>query len=413
MDTVITPPTKKARHWQIALIVAVVGLVAWLMATPNATTSVKATDIWIGQVKRGDMALSVAGYGSLKSRHPRLLAAQSAGTVEDILFKPGAVVTRDDVILRLSDPQVSLALRSAELDLQRIKNEYQQLKINQGRETLSQQAQFEQLMAELESAELEVTAQQPLYEEGIVSAIDYQRASLLQKQLKRRVALEQERLSQLATLQQSALTIAQSNIEAQQVIYQVTLQQFEALNVKAGIDGVVQSMTVELGQTVNLGQSLAMVGSTTDLFALVNIPQSQLQQIKLHQHASIDTRTGTIEGQVVRINPIIVDGTVEVEVELTGALTANARPELNIQGSIDTGTRSNVLFINKPINASRFSTSTLYRLTDEGSSAEKINVQFGAETHDTIEVVSGGDANQRFILSDMSRWNEHQTITIL
>ncbi len=413
MDTVITPPTRNMRFWPLAILITAILFVIWLAITPNSTTAVKATDIWIGKITRGDMALSVAGYGSLKSRQPRLLAAQSTGTVEEILLKPGAQVTRDDVILRLSDPQVSLALRSAELDLQRIKNQYQQLKINQGRETLSQQVQFEQLKAELESAELEVTAQQPLFSQGIVSAIDYQRAVLLQKQLQRRLSLEQQRLAQLETLQQSELTIAKSNIDAQQEIYAVARQQFESLDVRAGIDGVVQSMNVELGQTVSLGQSLAMVGSTTDLYALINIPQSQLQQVKLGQTASIDTRAGAIEGEVMRINPIVVDGTIEVEVTLNGPLTANARPELNIQGSIDTGSRNNVLLINTPINGASFSSSQLYRVSDDGSTAEKVNVTFGAKTHDTIEVVSGGDAEQRFILSDMSRWNEHQTITIL
>jgi len=65
------------------------------------------------------------------------------------------------------------------------------------------------------------------------------------------------------------------------------------------------------------------------------------------------------------------------------------------------------------MNTKQGSQSKLYRLDEDGQSALATTLQFGAETKDTIEIVSGASVNQRFILSDMSRWQDHEKIAIV
>lgn len=414
MDVILEKKNQFSFNKNAALAVTIVlALVIWLLVQPNAATKVAAADIWVGQVKQGDLQQSVTGFGKLKSKETRLLTAYSNATVEEIVLKPGAIVQPDSVILKLFDPKIEQAVKDAKRALTQSKNQFLQLKINQKRELLSQQSSIEVLRSSLESADLEVKAQSQLIQEGIVSNIDYQRQLLEQRQLTRRLKIEKQRTEQLQELHKANLAIAQSNIASQQEAFTLVKQTQQRLIIKAGIDGVMQSLSVELGQSVNSGQQLALVGSMSQLYALVNIPQANMQHVEMAQAVTIDTRAGLITGNVSRVEPIITNGSIQVEVTLTGELTANARPELNIAGTISTGTLSNVLYLQKPINSKPDSEAIMFRVDGSESNAFATPLQFGAETKDTIQIVSGASVNQRFILSDMSRWQDQTAITIV
>jgi len=414
MDVIIKKKTYGTKQ-KVSIVVLAVGVLLslWLVLQPSANIRVPAADIWIGEVKRGDLQQSVSGFGRLKSKETRLLTAYSNATVEEILLKPGAIVTPNSVLVKLFDPQIEQSVRNAQRLLTQINNQYLQLEINQKRELLSQESTLEVLRSSLESAKLEVTAQSQLIEQGIVSNIDYQRRLLEQQQLTRRLDIETQRIEQLKELHAANLAIAKSNIDAQEEALSLVKQTQDRLTVRAGIAGVMQSLSVELGQSVNAGQELALVGSKDELYALINIPQANMQHVAMQQAVKIDTRAGVIEGKVSRVEPMVNNGSIQVEVMLTSALTNNARPELNISGTISTGTLKDVLYVQKPMNTKQGSQSKLYRLDEDGQSALATTLQFGAETKDTIEIVSGASVNQRFILSDMSRWQDHEKIAIV
>lgn len=413
MDVKVTQNKKSNRLKWASLSIILFSLILWLVLQPSGASKVNKNDIWTGTVQRGDLQLHVSTYGRLKSKTSRLLTAKSNATVDEIILKPGALVESGSVILKLTDPLISQALSEAKRSVNQSQNQFTQLEINQKRELLAQKAQLETLRSSLESAALEVNAQQQLIDKGIVSNIDYQRSLLEHRQLTRRLKIEQQRIEQLRALHIANLKIAQSSIDAQKEIQNVAQSQFHALTVTAGITGVVQSLSVEIGQSVSFGQQLALVGSTDQLYALLSVPQSTMQQVKLSQNVAIDTRGGIINGVVSRIDPVINNGSVEVEVVLNSALTHNARPELNIQGKINTGLRKNVLYINKPIGVEQDQSAHLFRLNQSIDEAKQIKLQFGAQTHDKIEIISGAKAAEQFILSDMSRWQAHSTLTLM
>ncbi|WP_125782994.1 HlyD family secretion protein [Pseudoalteromonas rubra] len=385
----------------VAVLVIVTG---WLLAQPTAQASLATGDAWIGEVRQGDLTISVAGFGQLKSRTPRLISAASEATVEEIVLRPGAEVTPRSVIMRLQDANLAQALKDAKRALQQAKDQYLQADINQQREMLSHQASLEILKSELESAELEVSAQAGLVEDGAVSKLDFQRSVLEHRQLKRRIEIEQRRIAQLQTLHQANLQLASSDIDAAEEAYGLIQHRVERLTVRAGITGVVQQLHVELGQSVPLGAQLALVGSTKDLYAQLQIPQAYAEQIKLGQSVQVNTRTDLIAGTISRINPMVQNGNIEVEVTLPAALPDSARPELNIEGTIHINTLKEALYIDKPVGAKAFSSATLYRIKPNTQQAQAIEVHYGAQTAQHIQLLSGAQPKQRFILSDMASY---------
>jgi multidrug resistance efflux pump len=407
-----TRPKTNIKQWLLGGAIAAIVISSFVLSSDHSA-QVPEADIWVGEVKQGDLQQTVGGFGRLKSKDTRLLTAYSAATVEEILLKPGALVTPNSVIARLVDPALAQSVKAAERMLTQTQNQLLQLQINQKRELLAQQSALEVMRSRQESAELEVSAQDQLAQQGVVSQLEFQRSLLEHRQLTRQVEFEEQRIAQLAELHAANIAIAQSNIDAQQEALDLVKQTESRLIIRAGIAGVLQSSSLELGQSVMPGQQLTLVGSMHDLYALLEIPQSNMQYVAVGQRVEVDTRNGIIQGEVSRVEPVVNNGTIQVEVTLTSGLTDNARPELNIAGTILTQKLENALYIQKPMNAAINSHSTLYRVDDDSDIAHATTLQFGAGTNDNIQIVSGAAVNQRFILSDMSQWEDHDTVAIV
>ncbi|KGJ97971.1 efflux RND transporter periplasmic adaptor subunit [Thalassotalea sp. ND16A] len=398
-------------------LIWVVGICAlsvfgWLALQPSGAHKVSRDNIWSAQVQQGDLAVQVQAYGKLKSKAQRLLTAPADAVVDEIVLKPGAIVTADTILLRLSNPEIEQQVKDTRRERENRLTNYRQLMINQQSELLSRQASLELLLSDLELAKLKVEAETPLVANGIISTINFKRSELEQRQLSRRYDIEQQRLAQLKQLHQENLLIAQDRIEQQNEQVAVLNQKYERLTVRAGIDGVLQSLPLELGQSVSFGQQLALVGSMDKLIATLTIPQSQMQKIQLQQDVSIDTRAGVVAGTVSRIDPVVVDGSIQVEVALSGELPKNSRPELNINGTIFTASLHDVYYLKKPVNAQPGGIGTLFKLQQDSSVAQAVDVTYGEETGEFIQILTGVNSGDSFILSDMSRWQDLTQITI-
>jgi len=404
--------TNQKAKWMIGAVLIVLIVSFWGFSQPSGAEKVASSQIWTDTVKRGDLALEVQGYGKLKSKQQRLLTAPANATVEEILLKPGSLVTKDSVIARLSNPKIAQQVKEAERNYNNAKARFLQTRLKQKRELLSYQALQEQLLSELEIAELKMLAEEKLVKQGIVSELTFKRSQLDFRQLSRRITIEKTRLKQLGEVHQQELAIEQDNIAQQKEKVAVISEQFKRLTVRAGINGVVQNLSVELGQNLDLGEKIALVGSVNSLFAMLSVSQADIELVALEQEVEIDTRGGKISGKVQRINPLVKQGMITIEVSLSGELPKNARPDLNIDGVISTGTLTQVMYIKKPVNASTGMKTELFKLNKADNQAEKIAVSYGQESGEYIQLLNGVSEHDTLILSDMSRWSKTNNITI-
>ncbi|MGB0897759.1 MAG: efflux RND transporter periplasmic adaptor subunit, partial [Psychrobium sp.] len=245
----------------------------------------------------------------------------------------------------------------------------------------------------------------------IVSTLTFQQTLLNEQQLKKRINILKQRLAQLDLVHQEAVSIGQDRVHQQQGLLDIAQARLDKLTVRAGFDGVLQRLSVELGQSLSAGQEVALIGSVSDLIALIRVPQSQAQQIEIGQSAIIDTRRDKIIGKVSRIDPIVADNTVEVEIELPTQLPASARPMLKVDGLITADTLRNVHYIQRPPSIKANSKISLYRVDPQSQQAELIELKLGRQAGRYIEIISGAQKEQQFIVSDLS--NITKTASVL
>jgi RND family efflux transporter MFP subunit len=210
----------------------------------------------------------------------------------------------------------------------------------------------------------------------------------------------------------SQLAVQQTMVDQARALYQLKQQQLSALHVTAGISGVLVDLPHQVGEHVAPGITLAKVVQPDQLKASLKIAETQARDIQIGQPASIDTHNGVIPGRVQRIDPAVQNGTVTVDVELTGPLPQGARPDLSVDGTIDLERMIDVLYVGRPALGNENSTLSLFKVDADGKGATRVPVKVGRASVNSIQVIEGLKEGDTVILSDMSRWDNVDRIRL-
>lgn len=382
-------------------LVVFVCIITWANQA-STSVSVKRSELLFASVQQGNLDVVVNGYGVLTSDKQQLLTSFSAATVKEIVLKPGATVKANSVIVRLENPELVQQVENAQQELTQLRANLRQLTLNNQREKLNEAANLAEIQARLETATLKRKAEEQLAKQGIVSDLTFQQTLLDEQQLVRRIAILTERNAQLTQVHQESINIQQQRIKQQQGRLAIAQSRLDKLTVRAGFDGVLQKLSVELGQSLSAGSEVALIGSVTDLIALIKIPQSSIQQIAVGQPVVIDTRRDKIQGRVARIDPIVSDNTVEIEVTLPTTLPSSARPQASVDGAVITDSLSNVLYVKRPAGAKPHQSAQLYQVDGGNQQAHLNQIQFGVQAGQYMHVTSGARLGDQFIISDLT-----------
>ncbi len=415
----IQRPPSVARNKKIRRIVfAAVAIVAIGLITvalsrlkPAAPTVERAT-VWVDTVKRGDITRQVRGLGTLVPEEIRWIPAVTDGRVERILIYPGTPVTPDSILLELSNPAQTQALLEAEQQLKGAEAQLLNLRSQLQNEVLAQEAAAATAAADYRAAKLQAEADAQLAAEGLVSSLTTKLSQVKAENLEGRDRTEQKRLQQMKESVQARLAAQQAEVDRLRALLALRRSQTASLKVRPGMAGVLQQVEVQVGQQVTPGTNLARVADPTRLKAQLKIAETQAKDIQIGQVASIDTRNGLIPGRVSRIDPAVQNGTVTVDVALTGELPRGARPDLSVDGTIELEKLIDVLYVGRPSVGQEESTIQLFRLEPDGVHASRTKVVVGRASVNTVEIREGLQVGDQVILSDMSQFDAFDRVRL-
>jgi RND family efflux transporter MFP subunit len=224
--------------------------------------------------------------------------------------------------------------------------------------------------------------------------------------------LEGERLDIREKSVEAQLATQRAKIEQNKALYGLRRQELDDLSVRAGISGVLQQLEVEVGQLVTAGTVLARVSDPRRLKAALRVPETQVRDVQIGQHAEIDTRNGIIPGTVIRVDPASIEGTVTVDVQLDGDLPRGARPDLSVDGTIELERLDDVLYVGRPVYGQPESTISLFKVQPDGQYALRTQVELGKGSVNYFEIRGGLQEGDQVILSDMSAWDNYDRIKL-
>lgn len=417
MDTArtkIKPPLLRKYCYVAGALLLLTGAYFFKNFMGSASFIVNKEELVTATVYQGDFKVNVRATGVLKPVNIRWVSSQVSGRVEQAFVKAGAYVTKGQTLMQLSNPELHRELEKTRWEFEAKKAENYAAYVVLESQLLDLKNSVVEADYSYQASKLKLDAETQLYEQknGTVSALDYQSSQLNVKQKKQSWQAQKQKVVKMEANLDATQTAQNARLGLVENNYQRVQDQVASLAVKATTNGVVQQISLALGEQAIIGGSVALIADQSSLYAELQVQEIMVSDITLGQNVVVDTRTSEIVGEVIRIDPAVNAGMVQVDVKLSSKLPNEARPDLNVEGSIEISNISNALFIKRPIFAPKHSKTGLYRLTGDAKFAQKQIVSLGQSSVNQIQILSGLQAGDEVIISDTSNWQEHQEIMI-
>ena len=405
MDIARTPPKHTRRNVLIGGgVLALVVITAWTLTLDPASQTIERSAVLIDSVRRGDVVREVRGPGTLVPEHIRWITAQTSARVERLASESGKEVNAGDLLLELSNPDLQIQTMQAEQQVRQAQIELLNLRTTLRSQLLTQQGVVATMKTQNVSAMQELSAADSLAKRGLMSPFEMSNKKAQADEFTTRLRVEQERLKLMEDAIEAQIATQASQVNQLRAIASNQQNRLLSLHVRAPDRGVLQDLTLQLGQWVPEGTTLAKVVQPGDLKAVLRIPESQAKDVAIGQKASIDTRNGLVPGHVTRKDPSAQSGSVTVDVTLDGALPAGAVPDLSVDGTIVIERLTNVLYSGRPAFSAGSGSASLFKITDGGKFAVRVPVELGKSSVNVIEIVRGLEIGDKIIVSDMSQY---------
>ena len=413
MDIVRAPKKKTGRNVAIVagVLVLITATIALARLDPAAPTVERST-LLVDSVSRGDIVRDVRAPGTLVPEQIRYVTAQASARVERLESESGRNVKIGDLLLSLSNPDLQIQTLQADQQVRQAEIDLLNLRTNLRAQILQQEGAVASITTQLVNAAQVHRATDSLAKMKLVSPFEQNTAKANYDEMNTRQRIEKDRLELMKQNIDAQISVQAAQVQQLKAIAANQRNRLNSLEVRAPEAGVVQDLTLQLGQWVPEGTTLARVVQPGKLKAVLRIPESQAKDVQIGQKASIDTRNGIIPGHVARKDPGAQGGTVTIDVALDGALPSGAVPDLSVDGTIVIDKMTNVLYTGRPAFGAAGGTVSLFKLIEDGSAAERVQVELGRSAVNSIEVVRGLAAGDRVILSDMTAYAGAERVRI-
>ena len=419
MDIKRSPKSKIKKKIRNAIMI-VVGLAAIGGITygltklkPAAPTLDRSTAV-IETVKRGEMVRDVRGNGTLVPEVTRWVPAPADGRVEKILLQAGMGVQVDasTVIVELSNPQMEQQAVDADFQVKAAEADEENLKVKLESDTMTQKSAIATINSQYSQAKLQLDADEELGKQKLIAELQLKISRVNVQDLANRLKVEQERLAVSAKSAQAQLNAASSRLQQLRALAKLKRDQVDALKVRAGTAGVLQQVSVQVGQQVTPGFNIARVADPSSLKAVLRVAETQIKDVRIGLPVVVDTRNGLIQGTVSRIDPAAREGTFEIDATLQGPLPPSARPDLSVDGTIELERLKDVLKVGRPAFGQAQQTIGMFVLSPDGTEAERRTVKLGRNSVSQIEILEGLKEGDQVIISDTSALDSYNRIRV-
>ena len=397
--------------YAVLVLVAASAVTLGLSRMAPAAPSVDGATLWPDTVKRGEMLRQVRGLGTLVPEEVRFIPATSDSIIEERKLRAGETVTPNSIILVMSNPDVQQRAIDAELQLKGAEADLANLQATLQSQILNQQAAQASVESDYNRANLDFEANRELAKDGLIADVILKKSQVTTQELAAKNEMEKKKVEVNSRSADAQIAAQQARVDQYRAALELRRKQVDELTVRAMVAGVVQQVPVEPGQRVSQGTILAKIAQPGRLRAELQIAETQVKDVALGQIASIDTRNGIIPGQVIRIDPASVNGTVKVDVQLNGEYPKGVRPDLSVDGTIEVERLPDVMYVGRPAYGQADTTVSMFKWLPNGE-AVRVQVKLGRTSVNTIEIKEGLQIGDRVILSDMSAWDSYDRLRI-
>ena len=352
-------------------------------------------------VEEGNISEHIPLYGRLRAEVERSIIPKISGAVVNKLVRPGDLVTPDSVILELSNIKIEQEYTDAKMAVMSVLANMKELES----QLLSQQRKLNNnvVLAKSKQAlfEVELSAKKKLYVNQVISELDLKKAELEFQQAQLAAQLGIDELSDFSQIKEAKRAVENARLEQAKARLDVATSNKESLLIKAGMNGVVQSLdsTIKVGQWLNAGDSLGNVAQADKLYAEAKVMASYASMLEVGQHVTLEIKGETVNGVVNHIEPNVVENQVQLYI-VPEALPNTARLNIELSGRITVIDKA-ALVVARPEYISDKKSDQAVWVIDSNGDVQMREAVLGLITQSQIEIISGLVPGDRVALSNV------------
>ena len=336
---------QRSRIWLLGGVCLMILVIVMLMIPTERSISIN--NLRFSAVKQGDFDVTVNGFGKFVAIDNQVLTAPFSGTVKQLEYRAGNWVKAGDVIAEIENQQIVLAFQEAYSDWQLATLRVDKKKLELEQQTKQQEASLRHAIAELELSELKYQAKEKLFIQQIIPELEIKQEYMQLRQQKDSLTLKRSETAQLAT--QVVQTLELENKELTLIKQRMLARQADLnrLSILAPFSGRLDNLNLFIGQSLRLGDQLAVIKGESIYTAKVKVAQKYSPQLNVGQKAYIKFLDQEVEASISTILPGVNQGFVVLELALDGAMSS-VKENMELKVSIVLETIKDTLFVDKP-----------------------------------------------------------------
>lgn len=401
--------TKKAVPYYAGAVLLV--FVVWLAFRDySSTLKVDVTGLNITTVKSGEFNDYVRVTGQVQPIKTVQLSPLEAGIVERIVIEEGSSVKRGDVIVELSNHNLSLQILDAEAQLAEKQNFLRNTVITMEQEKLSLKQERLQLNIDVARKERLYRQNEALFNKKLLSKEEWLQAKEDFELAKDKRDLIIERQKQDSIYRAVQIEQLDNDLANMRRNMSLIRERVANLKIKSPISGELGQLDIVLGQSLSMGEKIGQINDLQDYKIEAQIDEHYIDRVKSGLDATFE-RQGTRYNTTVRkVYPEVRNGQFKADFVFSGNRPDNIRTGQTYYLNLQLGQPVQAIIIPRGAFYQSTGGNWIYVVKEGENKAVKRKVRIGRQNPQYYEVLEGLEPGEKVIVSSYDTFGDNEVL---
>lgn len=408
---------KKFTPSRIAMLVgisAIVALLSFVLISSggNSKLNVNTERISINTANQGIFQENIPVNGVVLPISTIYLDALEGGRVEEMFVEDGSILQAGEPILRLSNTDLELNLVNQETQVYNLLTQMQISQTAARQNTINRLNQMTEVENSLIEAERIFNLNTKLYNKGVIGKQQFLESENNYNYQQERIKLAEEVLQQDSIATEQEMNQSTNSYTRTQKALELMKKKVEDLVVRAPVDGRLTSLDAEIGQSKNKGERLGQIDVVSGYKVRVDIDEHYISRIYAGQQGTVGLRGEEYILKIKKVFTQVNNGRFQVDMVFEGNVPDGIRRGQTLQIRVALSQEKEAVLIPKGGFFQQTGGNWIFKLSEDGTRAYKVDIQLGSQNTEYYEVLQGLEPGDRVITSSYDNFGNIEELVL-
>lgn len=403
---------RKHIYWGAGAVLLTYIIIKLVFGSHVSTFRVDTDKLTIETVTKGTFHDYITVTGNVEPIATIFLDAREGGRVEEKVVEEGVMVNKGDVILRLSNPDLTLNILNSEAQLAEKSNFLRNTMVTMEQERLLIKRELLNLEFDIKRKKRQYEQNKTLIQSELISKEDYLKSEEDYQFAMRSYELYRERQKQDSIYRSIQVKQMEDNLHNMELNLKMIRQQQENLDVKSPVDGQLTVLDAEVGQSIPKGGRLGQIHVLTSFKVLAEIDEHYIDKVKVGLLAILERQGQEFQLKIRKVFPDVRNGRFSVEMVFVGETPTNMRTGQTYYTRLQLGNPKEALLLPRGSFFQETGGQWIFVVSPDGKTAEKRPIRIGSQNPKFYEVQEGLTAGETVITSGYELFGDNEQLIL-